>query len=421
MRSRAVNSALFEANALPTAFEAKLKERDNVFVAAEADPSALLRRYLRPDSPSSMKSAITKPTNLRSPPAVGTLAMDGNNDTGKSQSGSVPIRPLAMPRPPNVIELRHKAAEALPLAVVTFEDDTKFKHLLNPGRKPQENIIVPYPSALSDARRMLEEKKMILPEVKEEPREIDTMSMGETAFGLLPLELKELGDFGSLTGKESLPLGLMGDEEEKEEEVRRNELDDICCDDAVEEKKVATPLLTRELPVPVSVPEAVVPPMAATVREPPFVAWVSEMADPVQTTVQTTPQTVQTVQTVQTAQTVQTVQTAEAAATSRKRERREDEEMPPILKLQRLAESSSRRVEHTLPSQPPHAFFTQAPQLARSNMRFLQHYLTTQKQQLRNPKPFPQPAGNVRKEGNQSNVVVNNTVTEVCVCGCCEE
>ena len=386
VRTKAVDSALFEANALPASFEAKLKEVDSAFVAAEADPSALLRRYLRPDPPSSFKSTITKPAALRSPPAVGTLAMDAGNDTGKSQSGSVPIRPISVPRPPNVIELRHKAAEALPLAVVTFEDDTKFKHLLNPGRKPQENIIVPYPSALVDARRLLEEKNLVLPEVKEEPREPDAVSTGEPPFGLLPLELKELGDFGSLAGKDSVPLGLLGEEEEKEEakEARRNELDDICCDDAPEEKKAATPLLTRDLPVQTPVPTPLAAPPAASLHEPPFVEWVTEMSE-----------------------------ATEDGVTGRKRARREDEEMPPLLKLQRLADSSARRLEHAQPSKAPHAFYTSAPQLARSNMRFLQHYLTTQKQQLRNPKPFPQATGNVRKEGSQSNVVVNNTVTEV--------
>ena len=281
VRTKAVDSALFEANALPASFEAKLKEVDSAFVAAEADPSALLRRYLRPDPPSSFKSTITKPAALRSPPAVGTLAMDAGNDTGKSQSGSVPIRPISVPRPPNVIELRHKAAEALPLAGVTFEDDTKFKPLLNPGRKPQENIIVPYPSALVDARRLLEEKNLVLPEVKEEPREPDAVSTGEPPFGLLPLELKELGDFGSLAGKDSVPLGLLGEEEEKEEakEARRNELDDICCDDAPEEKKAATPLLTRDLPVQTPVPTPLAAPPAVSLHEPPFVEWVTEMSE----------------------------------------------------------------------------------------------------------------------------------------------
>ena len=161
-----------------------------------------------------------------------------------------------------------------------------------------------------------------------------------------------------------------------------NELADICCDELAPSESVTRPLLTREKEVE-SVPEEAKPMEVAVYHTPPFVEWVKELK----------------------------------SSEKREVDAPLPEEMPPVLKMQRLAESSVRRVARTMPSRQPHAYYTSAPQFARSNMRFLQHYLTTQKQQLRNPKPFPQLSNYSRKDGGQSNVVVNNTVTEVSVRG----
>ena len=172
----------------------------------------------------------------------------------------------------------------------------------------------------------------------------------------------------------------------EEKKGNENELADICCDELAPSESVTRPLLTREKEVEPVQEEAKPVEELAVHHTPPFVEWVKELK----------------------------------SSEKREAEAPPPEEMPPVLKMQKLAESSVRRVARTMPSRQPHAYYTSAPQFARSNMRFLQHYLTTQKQQLRNPKPFPQLSNYSRKDGGQSNVVVNNTVTEVSVRGECE-
>ena len=382
VKTKNVRSALFDACPLSPAVEAKLKERDSAFVAVESDRMHVLRRYLRPDPPTTpFKNTIAK-GSLRTNPVVCQSSVDlSNESSSKTQYGHVPIRPLTLPRPAGIIELRRKAIESLPLATIIFDDETKFQHLLNPNRKPRESIIIPYVGALADAQRLVDEK--LVPEVKEEPREAP--GGGELGFAELPLEAKENSEFGSLVGKDSLSFVVPAVEVEgvEEKKVNENELADICCDELAPSESVTRPLLTREKEVE-PVPEEVKPVEELAVHHtPPFVEWVKELK----------------------------------SSEKREAEAPPPEEMPPVLKMQKLAESSVRRVARTMPSRQPHAYYTSAPQFARSNMRFLQHYLTTQKQQLRNPKPFPQLSNYSRKDGGQSNVVVNNTVTEVSVRG----
>lgn len=282
----------------------------------------------------------------------------------KSQSGRVTVRPIPLQHPPNYIELRRQAIANLPLVRITIDDESKFQHLLQPNRNPQQSIVVPYEQVLSAAARIQEDLRRQVQshtEPIETKIEVDSVvSNSSQLFGtqIEPLmhETEETDDPTGFTLMTESPAVV---------EVK-NELKDLSA-----EETLVLPMNTElveflKTPTPMEPEPEVKLPESAPVRvKYPYLRLVEEIPQPIEN------------------------------------RKRLVEPLPAEesmnLKRQKLPPSVERRLRRIQPAIAPHSFYHSVPQLVRSNVRLLQQNLSLLKQQ-KNPKVFQQTVG-VRKEG----------------------
>ena len=363
VKNRTVTSALQQCPGLSESSVAKLKERDAFFAAEEADRSKRLQRLMRPDHP---QPPHTKDLRRNS---TGRTSQSQSNSAAslvetKSQSGRVTVRPIPLQHPPNYIELRRQAIANLPLVRITIDDESKFQHLLQPNRNPQQSIVVPYEQVLSAAARIQEDLRRQVQshtEPIETKIEVDSVvSNSSQLFGtqIEPLmhETEETDDPTGFTLMTESPAVV---------EVK-NELKDLSA-----EETLVLPMNTElveflKTPTPIEPEPEVKLPESAPVRvKYPYLRLVEEIPQPIEN------------------------------------RKRLVEPLPAEesmnLKRQKLPPSVERRLRRIQPAIAPHSFYHSVPQLVRSNVRLLQQNLSLLKQQ-KNPKVFQQTMG-VRKEG----------------------
>ena len=162
VESKQVSSALFKPSTLDETQMADLKKRDSQFAKYETDRLKRLQRYLRPETPASSTKELARraPASFRNPSSLASdpSSLNSLQNADKTMRNRVPVRSFPMQRPADIKKLRENAIRMLPIAQILIKtDSSKFQHLLDSHRRPQDGIVVPYEQALEQGQRILEE------------------------------------------------------------------------------------------------------------------------------------------------------------------------------------------------------------------------------------------------------------------------
>lgn len=372
VRTRNVTSALQQCPRLSDSSITKLKERDAFFAAEEADRNKRLQRLMRPEQPQpphgkDIRRNSTSRTSQSQPNSVTSVVET------KPQSGRVTVRPIPLEHPPNYLELRRQAIANLPLVRITIEDESKFQHLLQPSRTPQQSIVVPYGQVLSAAARIQEDLRR---QAQNHTEQVDTKN-----------------EMDSVISTSSPPFGTQSDQMVRE----TDEVDEPTGFTLVTEPPSLTQVKNELKDL--SAEETMILPMNAELAD--FL----KAPKPVVAEPEEKPQELPPVR----------VKYPYLRLVEEISQQSEDRKRPPEplpaeesmnLKRQKLPPSVERRLRRIQPSIIPHSFYHSVPQLVRSNVRLLQQNLTLLKQQ-KNPKVFQQTV-NPRKDVSQGEVAIDS-------------
>ena len=162
VEAKQVPSALFKPSTLDEAQMADLKKRDSLIAKYETDRLKRLQRFLRPETSAANSKELARraPASFRNPSSLGSdpSSLNSLQNPDKMMRSRVPVRSFPMPRPGDIKKLRENAIRMLPIAQILIKSDvSKFQHLLDSHRRPQDGIVVPYEQALEQGQRLLEE------------------------------------------------------------------------------------------------------------------------------------------------------------------------------------------------------------------------------------------------------------------------
>ena len=406
VESKQVQSALFKPSTLDETQLADLKKRDAQFAKFETDRLKRLQRYLRPETPASSTKDLARraPASFRNPSSLASdpSSLNSLQNPDKTMRNRVPVRSFPMQRPADIKKLRENAIRMLPIAQILIKtDSSKFKHLLDSHRRPQDGIVVPYEQALEQGQRILDEstkQHTQLNEIERKP-ESDIPVKLEPETAALTHTKSQATEV--MEGLRDLFDSLPSFSREAQESARNHaatpshELDDsspvISFDLKLETGETGeTPVLPISPPAPVLVSSIAT---AATTLSAP-----APSPESPETPVKP-PEKEQPIRYSRQYPFTALVMELESRSVKRGAAKAELEESV-NLKQQKIPRSSLERVRRSKPSIEPYPYCPTDSQHTCNNNRFLQRCLKNQNEQLRNPGFFvSQMSALQRKEG----------------------
>ena len=406
VESKQVSSALFKPSTLDETQMADLKKRDSQFAKYETDRLKRLQRYLRPETPASSTKELARraPASFRNPSSLASdpSSLNSLQNADKTMRNRVPVRSFPMQRPADIKKLRENAIRMLPIAQILIKtDSSKFQHLLDSHRRPQDGIVVPYEQALEQGQRILEESTKQHNQLIEMERKLESDIQVKVEPESASLAHSKSQATEVMEGLRDLFDSLPSFSREAQESARNHsttpthELDDsspvISFDLKVETGETGeTPVLPISPPAPVLVSSIAT---AATTLSAPVLS-----PEPPETPANP-PKKTQAIRYSRQYPFTPLVMELASKSVKRPAEKAALEESV-NLKQQKIPRSSLERIRRSKPSIEPYPYCPTDSQHTCNNNRFLQRCLKQQNEQLRNPGFFvSQMSALQRKEG----------------------